>query len=106
VPLCAIVVSLGACLNPIPDDFPNQQGDSDGVDDFAPDRPGSDIETGGPGEADGEGAPPSPAPSQGAADPNAPDAGDAGAPSVRSAVPRPDAGHDGPDAGVCSGAVP
>ena len=110
VPLCAVfalLVGVDACLNPIPDDFPNQHDDSapiDGPIDPVVERPGEDDSN--IDDADGEETAPQspPAPSQGASDPDTVGAGDAGA--ARAAAHRSDAGHEALDAGVPTGAEP
>lgn len=111
VPLCAILALLigaAACLNPIPDDFPNQRDDSAPV--YGPGEPPSTSRP--PGQAvdddvDGEdnASPESPVdPSQGAPHPDEAELGDAGA--ARAAARRSDAGHEALDAGVPSGDEP
>jgi hypothetical protein len=108
VPLCAIsalLIGAVACLNPIPDDFPNQHDDSAEVE--LPDPPpGSRPAEEGPalGSSDGSGAPPSP--SQPEANPGAPDAGVPDDAGTRATLRRSDAGADAGDAGASSEAVP
>jgi hypothetical protein len=115
VPVCAIAALLsgaGACLNPIPDDFPNQAERDD--DDDVLVGPGSAGGSASPGEVgsgasqdeDTVGPPSSPAPEQpGAIVPNAPDAGEAA--DAGAAQPRSDTREqDASDAGACSEAQP
>jgi len=110
VPLCAILALLGgaeACLNPIPDDFPNSNDDSAEINGPAESPPAQGPATDRPDFVDeDEGSSPQPAPDLGGAGAEPPDAGDAGAGSARAAARRSDAGPEPIDAGVSSGALP
>lgn len=104
----AFLIGTLGCLNPIPDDFPNQRDEAEelvappGGPTTAP--PVDDVPR--PGSQGGEGDAPEspPVPSSGAPTPGEAEVGDAGV--ARAAARRSDAGLEAPDAGPPSEALP